>query len=322
MSSLMFAQRLVARHPKSIAARLAWSVGLITLPTALRSALDPWLSDLTWFELHFPTILVGALLLGWKIGVLIAVTSGVMVLHLLSGPSFAPTAPQPILALLVFLAASGLIIFTASGLAAAIRHLQEMNRREAVLNQELRHRVKNSLAMAQVLASQGARRAKADPDGFYRDFRGRLGAMAEAHEQLAVADWGSCSLPNLALSVLKPFASDRLSIAGAGYAIVPEACLPLAFALHELADNAVKHGALSTPDGRVDLSWRQEAEAPGRRVILTWRETGGPPVATPTRRGLGTRLIARQPGLERVRLDFPAEGVRCEIALALADEAS
>lgn len=320
MPQLTLVQQLISRHPRSAPAQIACVIALIALPTVLRGVLDPWLNDLTWFELHFPTILVGTLLLGWKFGVLIAVTSGVIVTHLLASPNFQPMGPQPIVALLVFLAAAGLIIFTAAGLLAAINHLQEMNRREALLNQELRHRVKNSLAMAQVLASQAARRAKEDPDGFYSDFRGRLSAMAEAHEQLATENWRSCVLPDLALSVLRPFASERLTISGARRIVVPEACLPLTFALHELADNAIKHGALSTPRGRADLSWELVTAKGERWVVLKWRESGGPQVSAPTRRGLGSKLLIRQPGLEHVRLEFAAEGVWCEIAVNLLAE--
>src|SRR5262249_51015163 len=157
---------------------------------------------------------------------------------------------------------------------------------------------------------QSVRRAKRDPDGFYSDFRGRLNAMAASHEHLASSHWRSCNMPELALLVLKPFLGPQLTLSGASQAMVPEACLPLAFALHELADNAVKHGALSTPRGHVELSWRLVRRQDKQEVVLDWVETGGPKVTPPSERGIGSRMLSRQPGLADVQLKYAAEGVR------------
>ena len=86
-------------------------------------------------------------------------------------------------------------------------------------------------------------------------------------------------------------------------------------ALHELATNAVKYGALSVPQGRVDLSWRVLPSPPSDTILMRWAEANGPPVSAPTRRGLGTRLLARQSGLEDVAVHFNPEGLVCEITV-------
>jgi two-component sensor histidine kinase len=107
---------------------------------------------------------------------------------------------------------------------------------------------------------------------------------------------------------------ERFAAAGPHVRLVPNAAVTLNMAFHELATNATKYGALSTPHGRVDIAWRAEGEA----VALDWRETGGPAVAPPRRRGFGTRLIERGLAHElgsEARLSFLTEGLHCHMRL-------
>lgn len=106
-------------------------------------------------------------------------------------------------------------------------------------------------------------------------------------------------------------ASARIRIEGRPAQIPAVSCTPLVLALHELATNAIKHGALSSPDGEVTLCWKDEPIV--RRLV--WRERGGPQVTPPTRTGLGRRLLRPQPGLDAVNLEFRPDGVVCEILL-------
>ncbi len=145
---------------------------------------------------------------------------------------------------------------------------------------------------------------------------GRVSALARAHQLLAGGRWTGADLRRLVEEELHPYAGDRVTIVGESYALSPAAAQGVAMAVHELATNAVKHGALSTPVGRVAVSWTQATdEAP---AVITWRETGGPRVREPTRRGLGTNLLARAltgTAGGRTRIEWAPEGLICELWL-------
>lgn len=164
--------------------------------------------------------------------------------------------------------------------------------------------------MVQALASETGRSA-VDFESFYENFRERLLALASAHNLLSSAGWTTCELSALVHETLRPFASARIRIEGRPVQIAAASCTPLVLALHELATNAVKHGALSSPEGEVTLRW--EGETLGHRLV--WRERRGPRVTPPTRTGLGRRLLRAQTGLDAVNLEFEPRGVVCEILL-------
>ncbi|WP_146184149.1 sensor histidine kinase, partial [Caulobacter sp. HMWF009] len=158
------------------------------------------------------------------------------------------------------------------------------------------------------LARQTAK-SVTDPDEFYEAFMGRLMALAEAHNVLSSGNWEECRLPELPQAALSPFQQlEAIALAGPTCAIPPASCVPLVLALHELGTNALKYGALSVSSGRVSLTWAVAAGS----VVLRWEETGGPPVVKPTRRGLGSRLLTKQSGLDAVSLDYRPVGVVCE----------
>ena len=129
-------------------------------------------------------------------------------------------------------------------------------------------------------------------------------------------------LPNprrLVEDELNPFATPgdgRLTVEGEPYALAPQLAQSVAMALHELTTNAVKHGALSAPDGGVAVSW--SAPGDGQAPVITWRESGGPPVVEPARRGLGANLLERALlGVKggRTEIDWRPEGVICRLWL-------
>jgi PAS domain S-box-containing protein len=201
-----------------------------------------------------------------------------------------------------------------------ITERRQAERRQALLVAELNHRVKNALATVQAIASQTLRGAGGDPGRFATDFTGRLRVLARAHDLLTDNAWQAADLDVLARAALAPWIAaespDRVAIRGlAGTPLGPRQAQAMVLALHELATNAAKHGALSRQGGRVAL----EASAAEERVRLSWREAGGPPVpGPPARRGFGTRLLERGLGADlgpgaSVRLAFPADGVQAEI---------
>jgi len=190
---------------------------------------------------------------------------------------------------------------------------------QRLLINELNHRVKNTLAIVQAIAWQSFRAGGLAPA--MRDaFEGRLAALAAAHDVLTRQNWEGGSIAHIVAEATAPHhAGDgRLTAEGPTVDVEPKTAVALGLAMHELATNAVKYGALSTPAGRVDVRWRAE----GGLLRLTWRETGGPPVCGPIERGFGARLLEQGLAGElggTVTLDFRPEGLVCEVEAALGD---
>lgn len=200
---------------------------------------------------------------------------------------------------------------------------KEAEARQALLIAELNHRVKNTLATVQSIAQQTARSTPggAAGDGFLPVFTARLRALAQGHDLLTASTWTGAPLEALTAAVLAPWRGGnppRVTVAGPPLWLAPRQALALTLALHELATNAAKHGALS-PDstGTACLSWTARPEGGAR---LVWRESGGPPVARPSREGFGSRLLGRGLAGElgqgaAVALDFDPAGMRAEITV-------
>jgi PAS domain S-box-containing protein len=187
--------------------------------------------------------------------------------------------------------------------------------RELLLN-ESRHRIKNTLATVQAIASQTLRAS--DPERL-QAFLARLSALGEAHDLLTSASWHQAPLRDVIDRALKPFTErhfSRVVTAGPPVTVSANTAMSLTLCLHELATNASKYGALSNETGRVDVSWDVEHQMPGSRLVVTWRESGGPPVAPSGRKGFGSLLIETA-GQSGSRLDLRPEGVTCVLCLPL-----
>ena len=166
--------------------------------------------------------------------------------------------------------------------------------RQRLLINELNHRVKNTLATVQSLAAQAARAD--DPRAGHAAFLERLIALSRAHDVLTREHWAGAELADVAAAALAPFGGeepDRFTMRGPRMRLAPQEALALSMALHELATNAVKYGALSVPAGRVDLTWKAVPDGAPQpdQFELVWREHGGPQVAPPARQGFGSRLM-------------------------------
>lgn len=195
--------------------------------------------------------------------------------------------------------------------------------RQRLLTNELNHRVKNTLATVQSIAAQTFR-GKTD-EAARRMFDARMVALSNTHNVLTCENWESASLRSVVESALAPHAlaeidTARFDLVGPDTRLHPKVAVTLAMALHELMTNAAKYGALSVPEGRVSVHWALLPMNDGERLDLTWTETGGPPVETPSRRGFGTRLIERQLPMEfdgSAEINFSPEGVVCRLAIPL-----
>ena len=195
--------------------------------------------------------------------------------------------------------------------ASALHAVEVRDERQKLLINELNHRVKNTLATVQAVAVH-TRGGASSVDDYYAALEGRVIAMSSAHELLTRSSWEGAELGELARQTLSAFMGPQLKIDGPPAQVGPTDALNLALILYELATNASKHGALSTPQGRVQLSWRKISGA----TRVTWRETGGPSVAPPTHKGFGSRLISRATQqLQPSELSYAADGLRCEFTV-------
>jgi len=201
------------------------------------------------------------------------------------------------------------------GLHAIARDVTERHAfegRQQMLIEELNHRVKNMLAQVQGIALQSFK-GKSDVAEAQAAFQERLAALAAAHDLLTRRKWEGATLTQLVADATCRLAKpDRIGFNGPDVVLPPKATVSLVLALHELATNASRHGALSTPQGRVDIGWRPA----GQRLRMEWRESGGPRVAAPEGRGFGLRLIERALASDlggAVALDFATEGLVCTI---------
>jgi PAS domain S-box-containing protein len=198
--------------------------------------------------------------------------------------------------------------------------IRDSERRQRVLIDELNHRVKNTLATIQSLASQTAKRA-GSVDEFRRSFESRLLALSSTHDALTRTGWEMASLRGLIQHELRPYGPDRCVIDGKDVELAPKEALAIGLVLHELATNAAKYGALAPPSGLVQIVWTESSD---RRLHLRWIEMGGPSVATPMHRGFGSRLI--QASIEnelggKAQMSFEPSGliVQIEVPLTRAD---
>ena len=205
------------------------------------------------------------------------------------------------------------------GATVEITALKQAEERQVLLTGELQHRIKNTLAMVQAIAGQTLRDTD-DIAAAREAFTARLITLGRAHDILTQASWTEAPIAEVvegALAVHRPADPDRIRVDGPPVRLDAQQALSLALALHELATNATKYGALSNATGTVRVAWAIEGQPGGERPFrLTWREAGGPPVAPPTRTGFGSRLIRRSLGNDfggTVDVDYAPGGVVCTL---------
>ncbi|MTH33177.1 PAS domain S-box protein [Paracoccus limosus] len=207
-------------------------------------------------------------------------------------------------------------IIGASKIARDISGRKKSERLRQLLMGELKHRVKNVLATVQAIANQSFGAAEPEKS---RAFSDRLRALGRAHDLLTQRNWESASLVSIVDGVVSAFGAERFRVTGPDMPLPPRAVVTLSMAMHELATNAAKYGALSQPTGLVSIDWGCCPEKD--EFQLTWRESGGPTVKEPVRTGFGSMLIQDALAAElngEVELEFAPEGVTCRIRAPLS----
>ena len=214
-------------------------------------------------------------------------------------------------------------ILRSRGVLQDVTERKRWEEHQRLLINELNHRVKNTLAVVQGLAQQSLR-GDVSPEAAFARFEARLTALAAAHSLLTRSNWEDAALDQVVRSAVEAATGEagrRVVSAGPKVWVRPQTAVALSLALHELCTNALKHGALSRPEGGVEINWSLSEAAP-QVLGLVWREHGGPEVAPPKGKGFGRRLLEQ--GLARelggsVRLQFEPTGVVCTILAALPE---
>ncbi len=201
----------------------------------------------------------------------------------------------------------------------AAQERKRAGERDKLLMAELDHRVKNTIANIQALVVQTSRNADS-LTGFVKGLEGRIQAMAKAHSLLSQSRWEGVSIDKLLREELNLYASETtaVTLGGNDMQLTPKSALSLSLAIHELATNAAKYGALTAFGGHVAVGWRPATDG---GVELSWTETGGPLVEQPTRRGFGSTLIERALSMEtggRAIVHYLRAGVVCDIFLPMS----
>ena len=162
-----------------------------------------------------------------------------------------------------------------------------------LINEELKHRVKNTLAVLSAVATQTFRNPSCKTD--LDKYLGRLAAFGRASDLLTADNWAEAPLRDVVDTALSPYRTGegRFDISGPPLAVKSWQALALSLAIHELATNALKYGALSVPGGRVSIAWTAEDDGGTGHFAFVWQELGGPPASEPASPGFGSRLISR-----------------------------
>ncbi len=202
-----------------------------------------------------------------------------------------------------------------------ITALKSFEDEQILLRNELAHRIKNILALVQAVASQTLK-DDADMATAKPTFLSRLGALSRGHDILINAHHNPTQLRTLAEAVVAEHSAGRVLIDGPEIDLSAKCALALTLAFHELATNAFKYGALSNDTGIVSLTWKLNEDADRPTLDLTWKETGGPEVFQPTRRGFGSRMIDKALSSYlggTSRIDFDRDGLVFSLSAPVAN---
>ncbi|PVE59817.1 hypothetical protein DC429_05395 [Arthrobacter sp. TPD3018] len=201
-----------------------------------------------------------------------------------------------------------LVVTETTSEVVAKRDRDAATEQQLLLNEELAHRIKNTMSVVQAIAHQTL--DKVEDQEAVTAFGKRLSALAAANDVLTRDQWSTAKLGDVATGALATFGEDRFVLSGPDVIIGPRATLSLSLMLHELATNAAKYGALTAPAGRVAVDWVVRRDGDKDVLDLRWTERGGPPAAEPTRKGFGSRLIRMGlTGSGGVELRYEAQGL-------------
>lgn len=213
-----------------------------------------------------------------------------------------------------------------SGVTLDMTESKRNEEQRMLLTAELKHRVKNSMATVQSIALQTLRNSSSLAEAS-EVLTARMQSLAAAHDLLTREDWQSATIAESVASAIEPFnppGTKRFRVGGPYVNLGPRAALALVLAIHELSTNAVKHGALSVPDGHVVIDWHVAKHGAEERIEFRWKEVGGPPVLSkPSRTGFGTKLVTKVLPSEmqgKCKIEYAKAGVIFTLSAPLPDQ--
>lgn len=270
-----------------------WGAALALL---LRSVLLPELGEDDILISLFPILLMASLIGGRWAGAacLVLGVGGEWYLYMGEPRGFRLTGHEP--GILIGSAIVGmLVVAVAEMLRDTVEALRRANAQQRTLSRELEHRIRNTLALAAVLGRHSFRSDR-DADAAIADFEGRLSALAAAHGAILETPLHEVHFGKLIAQTLRPFrdspGDDAIFLHGPAIRLRPDVAVPFALALHELATNAAKYGALALSGGRISVTWWLAGDG-GSTFHFRWHESGVGPVEMPARRGFGSHLVER-----------------------------
>ncbi len=288
-------------------------VGIATLVRIGLGAISPASAV---FAPYYSATLVAALVGGAAAGAFAALAGGVAAFWLfvpLDWKSHAFDIEQ-LVSYFLFAASSLIIVWAANSYRELLRRLRQEQDTRQLLNYELAHRIRNTLAIVQAVIRQTLR---ADPAALGK-LNDRIAALAATSDLLILSEWHGASMRDILGAEFAPYDAWRFRLDGEDLECPPELATTLALMFHELTTNAVKYGALSAPQGGIALSWSRHDD----RIEFEWIENGGPPPAPSRREGFGTALLNK--GLRQfdgtVDMRFEPAGLRCRLSLPAPDQ--
>jgi two-component sensor histidine kinase len=310
------------RGEREPAAALAYGFGLVclVLATVARWGISLIRADVP-FSLYYPAVLLTTVFGGVRVGVGAAI-AGAILGTAVDFPD-APTDRARIALLAIYVVVSGLIIWAARHYRSIALYYRDLSARlqkeeayRTLVVGELSHRLKNSLATVHAVIHQVLR----EEPQIWAAVDSRLRALGATDDLISKSDRRGCDIAELLQVEMAPYGYSRVTLLGNPLHIPPKLAVSLGLMFHELATNAAKYGALSTPNGFLQVSWRTV----GDRLSVIWDENNGPPVTAPEKTGFGTRLLAAALAAfdGNVQIDYLAAGLHCMINCKLpVDEA-
>lgn len=287
-------------------------IACLVLATAARWGISHIRADVP-FSLYFPAVLLTTVFGGLRVGVWTAMIGAV--LGTTVGFADAPSGSARIALLAIYVIVSCLTLWAAQhyrSIALYYRNLSEQLRKEEAYRKlvvgELSHRLKNSLATVHAVVRQVLR----DQPQIWAAVDDRLRALGATDDLISRSDRGGCDIVELLQLEMEPYGDSRVTLLGNPLHVPPKLAVSLGLMFHELATNAAKYGALSTPSGLLQISWRTV----GDRLSLIWDENNGPPVTEPEKIGFGTKLLASALTAfdGNVQTDYLPAGLHCIIS--------
>jgi len=303
-----------AKLPATSARAFLFALAMLAVATLMRIAFGK-LGATLYFATFFPAILIVALLAGPYAGAFSIVGTVIIVWWAFIAPvySFQRFGIHDVANIGMFVLASGLIVWLAYWCREAVRALDRRDAAQNLLLKELAHRGRNTFAIVESIVRNTLPHSPADADTII----GRVRAVSSTNDLVNESADHKVSLSKLLAIEFIPYGLHRMAVRGEEAELSANTARNVALVVHELTTNAVKYGALKTPDGRIAIGWTRT----GNKIEMTWEERDGPPIVAPVGQGFGTKLLTRcmQSLGGSIQPEFRKEGLVCRIAFELQD---